>query len=89
MNITSSEKTILASRLLFFWSNVIFSGLIFPFFCSKLPAVKLLLPGLVREDYYISLLISWINKFDLIKEPKVLKIAGRSPGRQYLLHGNG
>ena len=31
--------------------NLILNYAFFHFFSSKLPAVKLLLPGLVREDY--------------------------------------
>ena len=52
----------------------------------KLSAVKLLLPSLGEGDYLISLLVFWINRFDLIYQSKVFEIADSgSSHRQYLL----
>ena len=54
-----------------------------------LSAVKLFLPSLVKGGYMISLLVSWINKFDLIFQSNVLEFTDRSPshGQYFFCQG--
>ena len=86
MNITSSyKKTILTTSLLLSWSNVNLFWAYFSIFWLQAVSCQATPAWLGERGFQISLMISWINRFDLISQPNVLENADRVPSRRQCL----